>query len=440
MKPAARPGADRSTDSYLPEHGNGGYRAIHYDLDLGYRIDSNRLDGKATIRAVSGHPLSRFSLDLAGFRVGQVLVDGAAARFTRERHKLHVRPARAIASDVEFRVEVRYAGRPKPVSGRWGDIGWDELTDGVLVASQPVGAPSWFPCNDRPDDKASYRIAVTAATPYTVIATGGLAARRRGASTTAWVYDLPEPTPAYLVSIQIGRYERVVLAPGGPPQRAALPARLRGQFAHDFGRHGAMMQALQRFFGPYPFGEYAVVVTDDELDDPIEAQGMSIFGANHVDGRRTHERLVAHELAHQWFGNSLTVADWRHIWLNEGFATYAEWLWSGASGGPPAAELARTWHARLAERPATLRVADPGVARMFDERLYKRGALTLHALRRLLGDERFFSMLRAWVAEHRHGTVTTPEFTALAERYAGRSLDAFFTPWLHSLPLPPLPT
>jgi aminopeptidase N len=439
MTAAAQPGAERSGDPYLPDHGNGGYRTSHYDLDLDYRIATNRLTGKATVTAVATHGLSRLSLDLAGLRVAQVLVDGAPARFAQVGHKLRVRPARPVPPGARFQVEVRYGGRPRPVSGRWGDIGWDELADGVLVASQPVGAPSWFPCNDQPADKASYRIAVTAATPYTVVATGKLADRRRSASTTAWVYELPEPTPTYLVSVQIGRYERVDLDGGGPAQRAAVPARLRRRFAHDFGRQGEMMAALQRFFGPYPFGEYAVVVTDDDLDDPIEAQGMSVFGANHVDGRRTHERLVAHELAHQWFGNSLTVADWRHIWLNEGFATYAEWLWSDVSGGESVDTLARMWHARLAARPADLRIADPGVARMFDERLYKRGALTLHALRREVGDERFFRLVRGWTAEHRHGTVTTAAFTALAERHAGRSLAGLFGAWLHSAPLPALP-
>ncbi|BCB91089.1 M1 family metallopeptidase [Phytohabitans suffuscus] len=439
MRAAARPGADRSGDPYLPEHGNGGYRTRHYDLELDYRMATNRLTGKATVTAVATHELSRLSLDLAGLRVAHVLVDGAAAKFTHVRQKLHVRPAVAVPAGARFRVEVRYAGRPRPVSGMWGDIGWDELADGVLVASQPVGAPSWFPCNDHPADKASYRLAVTAATPYTVVATGALAERRRNASTTTWVYELPEPTPSYLVSVQIGRYERVNLYSGAPAQRAAVPTRLRQPFAHDFGRQGEMMHAFQRFFGPYPFGEYTVVVTGDDLDDPIEAQSMSIFGANHVDGRRTHERLVAHELAHQWFGNSLTVADWRHIWLNEGFATYAEWLWSGASGGPPVAALARMWHARLRARPADLRVADPGVSRMFDERLYKRGALTLHALRHAVGDEVFFRLLRDWVAAHRHGTVTTPRFTALAERHAGRSLAGIFDAWLYAAPLPALP-
>jgi aminopeptidase N len=433
------PGADRSGDSYLPEHGNGGYRVSHYDLELDYRIEPNRLAGRATIAAVSRQTLSRFSLDLAQLRVDRVRVNGEPAKFTHRPHKLYVTPARPIPLGTQFRVEVRYAGTPRPLSGRWGDIGWDELTDGALVASQPVGAPSWFPCDDHPAGKASYRVTLTTASAYSVLVTGDLVSRRRGGSTTTWVYERPEPTPSYLMSVQIGRYEEVALATGPVPQRAAIPARLRRPFARDFGRQGRMMVELERLFGRYPFGEYVVVVTDDELEEPIEAQGMAVFGANHIDGRRTHERLAVHELAHQWFGNSLTIADWRHIWLNEGFATYAEWLWSEVSGGPAVTALAAQWHARIAAGPADLCVADPGVARMFDPRVYKRGALTLHALRRRIGDERFFTLLRAWCATYRHATVTTQDFMALAKLHAAEPLDDLFTAWLDKPALPPLP-
>jgi aminopeptidase N len=442
LKPAQpAPGAETSEDSYLPGHGNGGYRVAHYDLDLAYRVGPNRLTGQAVITAVATQALSRFSLDLGTFKVSRVLVDGRAARFTHRPRKLTVKPVKSLPEGARFTVEVRYVGNPTPIAGVWGDIGWDELTDGSLVASQPIGAPSWFPCNDHPADKATYRVALTTASPYSVLVTGNLVGRRASASTTTWVFERPEPTASYLMSVQIGRYDEVDLGDGtgSVTQWAAVPARLRRPFARDFGRQGRMMDLLERLFGPYPFGEYVVVVTDDDLDDPIEAQGMSIFGANHVDGRRTYERLAVHELAHQWFGNSLTVADWRHIWLNEGFATYTEWLWSAESGGPAAEAHARTWHSRMASRPADLKVGDPGVTRMFDERVYKRGALLLHALRHEIGDECFFALVKAWATEYRHATVTTAQFVTLAETYAGRSLTAFFASWLDSPILPPLP-
>ncbi|WP_412542342.1 M1 family metallopeptidase [Longispora sp. K20-0274] len=430
------PGADHSGDSYLPQHGNGGYTTQFYDLELDYRVGPNRLAAHARIRATATQALSRFSLDLATLRVTRVLVDNKPARFAHRGHKLHITPARSIAQGATFTVEVRYGGNPRPISGEWGDIGWDELTEGSLVASQPVGAPSWFPCNDHPADKAGYRVTVTTDGPYTVLATGYLTERRRGGSTTTWVYDRPEPTSTYLMGVHIGRYEEREIATGLVPQKAAYPPRLRAPFLHDFGRHGEIMEQLQLLFGPYPFEDYTVVVTDDDLDDPIEAQGLSVFGANLVDGRRTHERLIVHELAHQWFGNSLTIADWRHIWLNEGFATYSEWLWSERSGGPSAELHARQWHTRLATLPQDLVLADPGVHRMFDERVYKRGALTLHALRQRLGDGRFFAMMLAWTADHRHGTVTTDQFTALATSYAQAPLTDLFDAWLFSPALP----
>ncbi|HMR14509.1 MAG TPA: M1 family aminopeptidase, partial [Arachnia sp.] len=147
----------------------------------------------------------------------------------------------------------------------------------------------------------------------------------------------------------------------------------------------------------------------------------------------------AHELAHQWFGNSVGLSRWQDIWLNEGFACYAEWLWSEASGGPTAHQRAKQHWAKIAALPQDLVLADPGPDLMFDDRVYKRGALTLHALRRVVGDEDFFAILRAWTAEHEHSTATTADFVAIAERVTGRGLGAFSTAWLYRPELPKLP-
>ncbi|RKT54886.1 M1 family metallopeptidase [Saccharothrix australiensis] len=406
---------------HLARHGDPGVRVEHYDLELDYKPLTGRLAGRARLWVEADGPVA---LDLGRFTLGKVLVDGKPVRYAHGDGKLRLRRR----SGGRCVVEVRYAGAPQPVrTPHWGDLGWEPLADGALVAGQPIGAPSWFPCNDLVRDKATYRISVTTATPYAVVANGVLVDRRTGSSTTTWVYEQAEPMAAYLASVQIGQYERLPLAPG---QDVLAPARLRAAAAHDFGRQPRMLAVFEELFGPYPFREYHVVVTDDELEVPVEAQGLSVFGSNHVDGRRGFERLVAHELAHQWFGNSVGLADWRDIWLNEGFACYAEWLWSEHSGGPPAAVHAARARARLARLPQDLLVGDPGEAGLFDDRVYQRGALTLHALRDRLGDQAFFTVLRDWTRVHRHGTATTADFTSLAQWHSVAPLGPFFDAWL----------
>jgi aminopeptidase N len=432
-----RHGSSSAGDQYLPTSGNGGYRVSRYDLELTYRMSTNLLFGKARLLAIATESLSRFSLDLAGLRVAKVAVNGRRAqRFVTRGRKLHIWPDRPLAAGLMMTVDIQYSGNPRPLRGLWGEVGWEELKDGVLVASQPNGAPSWFPCNDHPSNKASYRITVTTDSPYRVVVNGSLRARTARGSQTTWVYDQPEPMATYLASVQIGQYDLVDLAKRPVPQRAAVPPRRRTRFADRFSRQPAMMAVFEKLFGPFPYSEYVVVITDDDLEIPLEAQGMSIFGANFLEDGE--QRLIAHELAHQWFGNSLTVQSWQHIWLNEGFACYAEWLWSEQSGGPSADRLAARHRDRLAGLPQNLVIADPGPRLMFDDRLYKRGALTLHALRRTIGDRAFFELLRRWTTEYRYGTVTTEQFVAHSEQYAA-SLRPLFTAWLYEPALPKLP-
>jgi aminopeptidase N len=427
-------------DPYLPRHEPIGLDVSRYELDLDYRVASNRLDGRARVHATALRPLDRIALELAHLRVTKVLVDGRRPqRWTHRDGRLVVRPDRVIAPGSTLVVDVEYGGHPRPVDGPWGALGWEELSDGVIVAGQPDGAPSWFPCHDDPSDKATFRVAVTTEAGYAVVCNGVLTSRTAKSSRVRWLYEQHEPTAPYLATVQVGRYEEVSLATEPVPQRAYVPARLRDVARHDLGRQHEMLALFAELFGPYPFPEYTVVVTDDPLEIPLEAHGLSVFGANHLDGRRGAERLVAHELAHQWFGNSLTVALWRDIWLHEGFACYAEWLWSQASGGRPADALARAAHDRLAREPQDLVIDDPGRERMFDDRLYKRGALALHALRLQVGDEVFFATLREWTRRNRHGSVTTAAFVECASFVARRPLDAVLEPWLGRAELPPLP-
>lgn len=428
-------------DPYLPRNGNFGYRVSRYELELEYKVAINRLAGSATITAVTLASLRTFTLDLSdALSVTKVSVNGRRpAAFNCSDGKLHVALSSPLPAGAAMTIVVRYGGTPRPIRSLWGEVGFEELTEGVLVAGQPNGAASWFPCDDHPSSKASYRIAISTENSYRAIANGELMSRRTRAAMTTWTYELAEPTSTYLITLQIGMYESYRLQKSPVLIQAALPARLKRNFDNDFGRQPQMMKLFVKRFGPYPLSTgYTVVVTDDDLEIPLEAQGISIFGANHCDGGRGSERLIAHELAHQWFGNSVTARRWRDIWLHEGFACYAEWLWSEESGGQTADEWARHYYERLVDSPHDLLLSDPGPRDMFDDRVYKRGALTLHALRGVIGDDNFFALLRDWTKRHRHSTAVTDDFTGLAANYADVSLRPLWDGWLYSEDVPPL--
>jgi len=427
-------------DDYVPGHGDLSFDVLHYDLDLDYRVEGNQLTGRAELRAVAREDLEQLSLDLHGLRVTKVTVDGAPApKYSTRRDRLVVWPRSEIGAGQEFNLVVSYSGTPTPVSDKvLGPAGWEELTDGVIVAAQPHGAPSWFPCNDRPSDKASYRISVTTSSEYYVVANGTLLEQRRRSSATTWVYDQPEPMASYLATVQIGRYELWAIE-ATVSMYALVPSRLAAQYDDAFGRQPEMLAAFVRMFGPYPFAGYTVVVTDDDLEIPLESQGLSTFGANHLASDWATVRLVAHELSHQWFGNSLTAGAWKDIWLHEGFACYAEWLWSEEAGDLTAHERALEHWGRLAELDQDLTLGDPGPGLMFDDRVYKRGALLLHAVRLTIGDDAFFALLRSWTQTHAGGTVSTEMFIDFAQAQSRLPLGSLFQAWLQEEELPDLP-
>jgi len=433
-------GAATGGDSYLATSGNGGYGVDHYTLELRYRPLTNRLEGVATIQATSTQVLERFSFDLSRLRVSKVCIEGQrGARFTQSTHKLTITPAHPLPADTAFTVVIEYAGSPTPRTSRWGAVGWEELDDGIIVAAQPSGAPTWFPCNDLVSDKASYSIKMTTDPAYTVVCNGVLVGHRVVAGQGVWSFEQGQPTATYLATVQIGRYATVTHDWDGVRGDIAYPKAIEQRVFADFGRLPEMMTLFQQLFGPYPFDGYTVVVTPDILEIPLEAQGLAIFGSNHADGNAGSERLIAHELAHQWFGNSVGLARWKDIWLNEGFACYAEWLWSEHRGQMTADGLARQFRRDLSGRPLDIVIGDPGPTLMFDDRVYKRGALTLHALRTTIGDGPFFELLRAWATTYRHGIATTGDFRVLAASFSPKPLDRLFDGWLLSTALPRLP-
>ncbi|MCA4134680.1 M1 family metallopeptidase [Arthrobacter sp. M4] len=432
-------------DPYALHHGTTTFLVERYELDIDYRVHNNRLSGVALLHCRALEPTDKVILDLVGLRALKVQLDGRRVpKFGPRGEHLVIQTPEKLVAGQAFRVQVRYEGNPRPRRGLWGEVGWEELTDGVLVAGQPNGAASWFPCNDHPRHKSTFRISVTTEENYRAVCNGRLVSQTRRSSTETWTYEQDEPMAPYLATVQIGRYKILHLNASDTHHRVPLYAAVTPGLAEEalsgLRRQAAMMRTFESCFGPYPFPAYTAVVTEDELEIPLEAQTVSIFGRNHMRQAWEAQRLIAHELSHQWFGNSLTAASWRDIWLHEGFACYAEWLWSEESGAMSVGDRAKAAWQKLAASPQDIIVGDPGPARMFDDRVYKRGALALHAVRLACGDDPFFRALQAWTASFRHSSVSTADFVAVMDgEVPGLDTASVLSPWLYRQELPRLP-
>ncbi|MFY1673226.1 M1 family metallopeptidase [Plantactinospora sp. WMMB334] len=434
-----RPGATGIGDPYFPTYGNGGYDVAGYHLRVRYDPATDELTGDATIEATATQDLSRFNLDLAGLTVSSVRVDGTDAAYARAEDELVVTPGTGLGRGRAFSVRVRYAGKPAPItSPDLGSGGLLHTSDGAIALGQPESASTWFPVNDHPLDKATYRIEATVPAGLAALSNGVPGGSSTDAGWTTWRWAERAPMASYLVTLVIGRYRVSTGTHAGRPLVTAIAAGLPagGPAEESLARTGEIADFLATRFGPYPFDAYGgIAVADNRIGYALETQSRPVYGpAFFATGPNLG--VVAHELAHQWFGDSVSIRRWSDLWLNEGFATYAEWLWSEQDGGPSAqAIFEREYAATDWAEPAL----DPGRSEIFSRAVYKRGALAVHALRRTVGDETFFRILSGWTAERRNGNATTDDFVAHAERVSGKELRAFFGAWLSDTTAPPVP-
>ncbi|WP_433245505.1 M1 family metallopeptidase [Streptosporangium sp. CA-135522] len=425
-----RIGAAGIGDPDFPNDGNGGYDVDHYRLKIDYDPASKHLSGVTGIEAKATQDLARFDLDLSGFEVGRITVNGTAARFERAGDELVVFPARPISNRAAFTVEVTYAGEPKPVRGssNLGTYGFIPTEDGAFVACQPNGAKTWFPGNDHPADKARYDFEITVPAGLTALANGELVgAPKTAGGRTTFVWRESHPMVSYLATATLGRFElRRGTTAGGIPNLVAVDPRYRSGLDDLYTLSEKVTDYWSTVFGPYPFSSTGGVIDDFSAGYALENQTKPMYGGFDPD-----EGIVSHELAHQWFGDSLSITRWRDLWLNEGFASYAEWLWAEHQGQGTAE---RTFRSRYSAGPeAAIWKYPPGRAKpedLFNNSVYSRGAMTLHALRQRIGDPVFFTLLKTWTAQHKYGYVTTDEFVALAETLSGKQLDKLFEVWL----------
>lgn len=436
----ATPGALTLDDPYVGDFGNGGYDVQEYELELDWDPDAALLEGVTTISAVATQALSSFNLELTGFEVDAVTVDSIAASVERIDDELIIAPADAVTDGAEFTVVVAYAGTPQDNPFIAGEVaepsGWHTRDGFSYVVGEPLSASTFHPANDHPSDKASFVYRITAPSDLTVAANGTLESTVEQDTTTTWTFRQPDPQTTYLTTILIGDFVVVddETSTSGVPVRNVFDADLAERVSPLFDEQPDMIDAFEELFGPYPFDVYGSAVVADSFGGALETQTLSIFGVD-VLGFGSPEDIVAHELAHQWFGNNVSLERWEDIWLNEGFATYSEALWQEASDPDFAYP---EWISDIVRFGPGLErhVVDPGPSELFGVHVYLRGGLTLHALRLEVGDDAFFEILQTWNVRFGGGNATTDDFQALAEELSGAELGEFFDDWLRSDELP----
>ncbi|CAN5475865.1 M1 family metallopeptidase [soil metagenome] len=433
-------GAAGVGDPLLPKAGNGGYKVSSYDAQLRYRLGANKLKSTTRIKAkvkTGGPSLGRFDLDFRGPKITSLRVDGKKAGFSRAGQELIVTPKQPLLSGATFQIQVSYSGTPKPVTDPDGSQeGW-VVTKGYSIAlGEPQGTPAWLPSNDHPSDKARFRIKIEVPRGQRAIANGRLVKHRHKGRWNIFGYRQNKPMATYLATVATGPLVFDKAKVGGAKYLAALSQDDAPGGRALLLKHTRRALTFERkALGKYPFADTGGIVIPSSLGYSLETQTRPYYPG--VPG----QGLATHELGHQWFGDSVSIAGWNEIWLNEGFATYLEFLYDERHGGP---SVKQTFNKLYADHAGSDNAfwnpppADPGsAANLFAGSIYIRGAMALEAVRLTTGDHDFFELLRQWVKENEYSNGTIAGFQQLAESISGEDLDAVFQDWLYEPGKPP---
>ena len=429
------PGGAGLGDPLYPTLGNGGYDVSHYDIKLDVDVVENFITGSTSIEAVATQGLSSFNLDFRGLTVLGVTVNGEPAEFTRGDYELTVTPVDSVPDGSPFEVVVEYEGTPSADIFPGTDFigGWVKYETGIYAAGEPWGSSTWYPVNEHPSDKATYSFEITVPETYEVAASGDLIEVLDTGNTATYRWESSHEMASYLATLVISMFDEVIAeSEDGIPITDYVEETVDETARNYLPSQGPIIDYFSDVFGPYPFDSSGAIVIDTRFL-ALETQPRPLYGVQmfHYLG----ERVVAHELAHQWFGNWISPATWEDIWLNEGFATYAEWLWREHKAGTDLSDefWEAVWYPDFPP-PGKPEASDP-----FAATVYVRGAMTLAALRHEIGDDAFFRLLLEYVARFGGGNASTPDFIRVAEEIAGKDLGELFDAWLYAEKTPPPP-
>jgi aminopeptidase N len=450
-QPTGRPGAASIGDPLFPGLGNGGYDVQHTTLNLRYPTGAplQTVQGLAVIDARATQNLSRFNLDFAGDSVGRVLVDGVPAQSSWQTPELVITPRRTIRNHHRFTVTVPFTSSITPEDPNTLITAWFATPSGSFTAFQPNYAHTKFPINDHPSDKSSYTLRFDVPEGTTAVGNGLPTSRRTSHGRTVTTFEERDPMASELVSLNAGAL--TVVNRGrirGVTFRDVMPTTLVDALEPANALGPAHMAWMEDRVGRYPFASYGTLSADSNAGFALENQTLSLYPAAFLilAPPSLYEPIMVHELAHQWFGDSVAPYRWRDVWLNEGHATWYEKLY-GADKYPADYDFDATvreyyshgdeWRAQYG--PVAAPFSATNVLDLFNPNVYGGGATVLYALRQVVGQRTFSEIERRWVRVYEGESASTDDFIALASRVSHRNLRPFLRTWLYGSKTPPMP-
>jgi aminopeptidase N len=425
-------------DPVYPGVGDPGVDALHYDLDLAWTPDSATLTAVETLVFRATSDADRFQLDLGhALDVSSVRLDGEDASYDHEGKDLVVHEP--VAADQRYTLVVEYAGTPRPAPAPttrsdFSTVGWTVTDDGgAWTMQEPYGAYTWYAVNDQPSDKALYDFTISVPSSMVGVANGKLESREDAGGTTVTRWHLDEPAASYLTTIAIGDFRMVRDRSGsGVPVSYWIPAN-RPRLVRGLRPAADELGWIEQKLGPYPFSSLGIVLVDSRSG--METQTMITLG---MTDYTTSPEVIVHEMVHQWYGDEVTPADWRDLWMSEGMALYLQGLWQAEHDGFPAQDLMRRW---AAEEPQMRRESGPPAdydpATFGEGNVYYSPALMWDELRKQLGDAEFWSVVRAWPQAHEDANASYDDMVSFWSERTGRDLGPFFHAWLLGKTSPP---
>jgi aminopeptidase N len=448
---APKPGAVGIGDPLFPTLGNGGYDALHYNLSLRYATAAplQTVSGTVTMVARSTQALSRFNLDFAGDSVKWVTVNGRPARFKWADEELAITPKRAIRKHDKFVATVSYTSHTRTQTPEDQNLpfGWFTVNGGSVTAAQPDFGHDIYPVNDHPADKASYTIEFNVPQGTAAFANGDLVFRRSKAGRTVSAYFMREPMASELIQLAVGQFElQRQPRTRGVDVRDVVSSSVATAAKPALARTPAHLDWMIDLVGRYPFNAYGALVADELFFYALETQTLSLHPAFLMTPPAPpsfYEPIMIHELAHQWFGNSVAPVRWQDVWLNEGHADWYQQLYTVEFFGLDLEEYMEAAYKRGNQLRAQYGpVAKPtgnDIFTLFSANVYEGGSLVLYALRQVVGDAKFQEIERTWFKKYKDQSVSTEQFIAHVNRVSRRNLTRFLRAWLYGNTIPPMP-